>query len=330
LMTAQQEMMKNEQLKITSQMQKATEKLLSLSADEEQLMQETKELSNFSDRFNRSASRQQEIAENMSRVIKDIVDLSQQTFFISPEMNKSLGEANSNMNKSLRELEERNQANASKFQGQAMSALNAAALQMQNSMQMMAQSSSALGFEQFLKRMQQMAGQQGQLNEQGLSLFNLKGNGGRLTLEQQNQLRRMAAEQKALQMSLEELYNEMGNRSDILGRLDNMSQEMEEVVKDLEALKIDRTTIARQEKILSRMLDAQKSVREKEYSRRRKAEIGKDYVRKSPSEKMDVLDDRAEKIRVSLMQALQEGYTPDYEKIIEDYFRLLNQKRISD
>ena len=330
LMNAQQEMIKSGQIKIMAQMQNTTEKLLKLSVDEEQLMTETKDLSNFSDQFNRTAAQQQDIAENMGRVIKDIIDLSQKTFFISPEMNKSLGEANSSMYKSLKELEERNQTNASKFQGKAMSALNAAAMQMQNSMQMMAQSGSVLGFEQFLKRMQQMAGQQGQLNEQGLNLFNSGGNNGSLTLEQQNQLRRMAAEQSAIQRSLEQLHDEIGNRSDILGRLDNMSQEMEEVIKDLESLKIDRKTIARQEKILSRMLDAQKSVREKEYSRKRKAEIGKEYVQKSPSENLDILDAQAEKLRLSMMQALQEGYNPDYEKIIEDYFRQLTQKQISD
>jgi hypothetical protein len=328
LQNARQDMIRNEQQRIMAQMQKVTERLLKLSDSEEKLMQETKGLSNFSDQFKSAATQQQQITENMSRVIKDMIDLSQQTFFIPPELNKSLGNASGGMHKSLRELENRNQRNASKFQEQAMSGLNEAAMQMQDAMQMMSQSGSALGFEQFMKRMEQMAGQQGQLNEQGLDLFNRKGNSGRLTMEQQGQMRRMAAEQRALQNSLEQLYNETGDRSDILGRLGNMVDEMEEVVKDLESLKIDRNTIARQQKILSRMLDAQKSVREKEYSRKRKAEIGKNYARKSPSEKTEAINKHAERLRLSLIQALQEGYNPDYEKIIEDYFRRLSQEEI--
>jgi hypothetical protein len=140
----------------------------------------------------------------------------------------------------------------------------------------------------------------------------------------------MAAEQQAVREALEQLNDEMGNRSDILGRLDNMTEEMDKVVKDLEQLKIDRKTIERQQQILSRMLDTQKSVREKEYSRQRKSEVGKEYARKSPSSDMDTIDKRAEKLRLNLMQALKEGYHPDYEKLIEDYFRRLNQNDLKE
>ena len=115
-----------------------------------------------------------------------------------------------------------------------------------------------------------------------------------------------------------------------LGRLGKITEEMEEVLKDLEALKIDRHTIDRQERILTRMLDAQKSVREREYSKERKAEIGKEYARKSPDEDMDTEDARAKKLQVDLLRALQEGYNPDYEKLIEEYFKTLNQEYLKD
>jgi len=93
----------------------------------------------------------------------------------------------------------------------------------------------------------------------------------------------------------------------------------------MKSLNYDRKTIERQQNILSRMLDAQKSVREREYSRKRKAEVGKEYARQSPSELAETVDEKKAKLRKELKQALEEGYSIDYEKLIEEYFRNLNE-----
>ena len=116
----------------------------------------------------------------------------------------------------------------------------------------------------------------------------------------------------------------MQNRSDVLGSLDNMAKEMEEVVNELNSLRLDRGTIERQQKIFSRMLDAQKSVREKEYSKKRLAETGKEYIRISPDDPTDLENQRMKQLKLDLSRALNEGYNPDYEKLIEEYFRTLN------
>jgi hypothetical protein len=186
----------------------------------------------------------------------------------------------------------------------------------------MSSASSATGFEQYMEQMQKMAGRQGQLNEESLNFF--QQNQGSLSMEQQSQLKRMAAEQKAIQESFENMSKEMQNRSDILGRLDHLSDQMGEVVQDLQEMTIDRKTIDRQQQILSRMLDAQKSVREKEYSKKRIAEAGKIYRRNSPDDPTNIEDLRLKQLSLDLNRALQEGFNPDYEKLIEEYFRALN------
>ena len=170
--------------------------------------------------------------------------------------------------------------------------------------------------------MQQLANQQGQINQESLNFFN--NNKGKLSLQQQSQLRRMAAEQGALRNALEELGNNIQDNSDILGDLDQMAKEMGEVTNDLQNLKIDKKTIERQQQILSRMLDAQKSVREKDYSRKRLAEVGKNYQRKSPRMSEDTENLKLKQLKLDLIRALREGYNPDYEKLIEAYFRSLN------
>ena len=101
---------------------------------------------------------------------------------------------------------------------------------------------------------------------------------------------------------------------------------MENVVKDLELQQFDRKTIERQQKILSRMLDAQKSMREKDHSRQREAETGKNYVRRSPDGRQQREDRELKRLQDELFKALQEGFNPDYEKMIETYYRILSQK----
>ena len=57
---------------------------------------------------------------------------------------------------------------------------------------------------------------------------------------------------------------------------------------------------------------------------RNKAEVGKQYARKNPSELQESINERKEKLRKELKRALEEGYSLDYEKLIEEYFRNLN------
>ncbi len=293
-------------------------------------MKKTADAGSLSDRFRDLAGEQQKIATNMIRVVENIVEISRETFMLSPEVGQAMASAGEGMQKSINELENRNKAGSGSAQSQAMGALNRAAMAMQNTMEGMSAAGSALGFEEFMQRMQQMAGQQGQLNQDGMNLFQGQGNSGILSAEGQQRLRQMAAEQRALQKSMEQLNGEIGRRSDVLGRLDNIAGEMEEVVNDLEKLRLDRKTIERQQKILSRMLDAQKSMREQEYSRQRQAEIGKEYSRKSPNERQEREDRELKRLQDELMRALQEGYNPDYEKIIEEYFRILGQLYLNE
>jgi lipoate synthase len=231
------------------------------------------------------------------------------------------------MAESLSHLGERRNQQASRHQMQAMQGLNEAAQGLQRSLSQLSGSASGTGFEQFMEQMQKMAGMQGQINEGTMNLFQRQGNQGKFSLAQQGEMRRLAARQRAVQQAMQELNNKMGNRDDVLGRLGELSGDMEEVVEDLLNLKVDRKTIDRQRQILSRMLDAQKSVREREYSKKRKAEQAKPFIAKDPGEFSDLQDAEYQAIQDALKQALKEGYGPDYQKLIEAYFKSLTEEK---
>lgn len=328
LTQAQQNMKQLARSNIMQKMERTTNNLLKLSQNEEQLWRDTQSASGVSDRMREIAAEQQNVAENASRVFQDIVELSHETFALPQELNQALGKANYNMRKSISDLEQRNQASAGKAQIEAMSGLNEAITAMQAAGEQMKSSDSPFGLESFLQQMQKLAQGQGQINQESLNFMQGEqgqpggsGNSGRL--------KQMASEQRAIQEAFDQLREEHGN-SKALGRMDQISQDMQEVVKEMEALKIDRKTIERQQRILTRMLDAQRSVREREYSRERKAETGKNYAVRSPGDDQQTEDQRAKKLQVDLMHALQEGYLPDYEKLIEAYFKLLNQQNMQE
>ena len=136
---------------------------------------------------------------------------------------------------------------------------------------------------------------------------------------------RLAAEQEALRRGVEDLLKEFGNRSEILGRLDKMGEEMKKVVDDLDRGQVDHRTIDRQQRILSRLLDAQKSVQRRDYTRRRRSRPGQAVVRRSPAELADDLGQDREQLRQDLLRALDEEYPKAYQDLIRAYFQALSR-----
>ena len=324
LQQAYQNMLNQTKQRIAQKMQKSLERLLQLSGAQEQLRRKTQRTSQLSEKFNNIIREQGQLNENLNKAIADIVRLSKETFLIQPQMSQSLQNAARNMNRALQQLSERFKSSAMQSQRQAMAALNQSAGQMMKSQQQLASSSSGTGFEQFLQQLQKMAGQQGQINDQTMNLFG-QGNQGKLTIQQQQALQRLAARQAALKQALENLNEKMGERRDVLGRLGQVAQEMDKVVKDLLNKNISRKTIERQQRILSRMLDARKSIREREYSKKRQAERAKKYLARDPEKLGNVYDMDLKQLQDAMRNALQQGYSRDYQLLIEAYFKKLIQ-----
>ena len=113
----------------------------------------------------------------------------------------------------------------------------------------------------------------------------------------------------------------MGSRRDVLGRLDEMGEEMDKVVDDLRNQKLDRKVLERQQRILSRLLDAQKSVREREYSRKRMAEREDSGTAASPPPLKEEMLERENELRKELLNSMKEGYSPEYKEFIKVLLR---------
>ena len=324
LQQAYRQMLNQGKQRIAQKMQRALQRLLQLSKQQENVYNKTQGTSPLSEKFNQVIRDQGKLNSNLNKLISELVQLSKQTFLIQPQMSQSMQSAARNMSQALQRLSDRMKGSGMRYQKQAMAALNRGVGQMMQSAQQLANAQSGTGFEQFMQQLQQMAGKQGQLNKQTMNLFNM-GNNGSYSLQQQMAMRRIAAEQAALKQAMQKLNEKMGQRENMLGRLGKVAQDMDQVVKDLLKTNLNRKTIERQQRILSRMLDAQKSIREREYSKKRQAIRAKHYLARDPGKLKNPYDMSIKELQDALRQALQQGYNRDYQRLIEAYFKRLMQ-----
>jgi len=111
-----------------------------------------------------------------------------------------------------------------------------------------------------------------------------------------------------------------------LSDMSGIGQDMDEVIKDLTQRRYTRKTQDRQQRILSRMLDSQKSMTQRGKKEERLAETASQIVNLTgPSGLPEDLGQRHSLTSDALNQALQAGYTQEYVTMIRRYFNALSQ-----
>jgi hypothetical protein len=325
-----QQMSRMQQQLLTKQMQetmaalrRAMKDLLQISQKEEALKNQTQRTDPNSPSLRDQAETQQDVAGDLRNVTNGLAELSQKSFIVTPEMGKAIGEAMGRMNQAVTGLDQRNGGAAGDAQTGAMASLNQAAQMVQDAMQSMQQDGSGGSGGSLMQQLKRMTGQQQGINMQTQQMGQSQG----MSQEQMQQAGRLAAQQEALRKSLEQLNKEAQSSSErnrILGDLQRIADEMREVVKDMEQGNINPNTLQQQEKILSRMLEAQSSLREQDFEQRRRSVAGKMLVRPGPSALPANVE--VDKLRRDLIKALEEGYSKDYQELIRKYFEALGKR----
>ena len=131
-------------------------------------------------------------------------------------------------------------------------------------------------------------------------------------------------EQEAIRRGLEGAMEKMGQGSGKpLGNMGDLAEEMKGVEQDLRAGRLDQNTVNKQQRILSRLLDAPRSVEKRDYSRKRMSRPGVDVVRSSPG----ALSPELLKTRPSLASLLAKGsrdpVTAKYRALVDEYLESL-------
>jgi hypothetical protein len=267
-------------------------------------------------------SQQASVEEGTDAVARQIREAAGKHALVSPQLDAALGYAKRQMAAARAELEQAdpNASEAASLAEDAVDALNATALALARSRGQVAGGKSGSGFAEAVEQLARLARDQQGLNGQGQGLFPLMGMSGEAMLQQ---LRALAARQRAVAEQLERL--QAGGASAAAGPL---AQEAKELARQLEAGRLDRPTIERQQRLYRRLLDAGRTLSNDE------PDETKERVSRSATGDSvhipDVLKPGATgagpRLRYPTWEELQ-GLTPEQRRLVLEYFRRLNAPR---
>jgi len=308
---------------IQEQLEKAQGELLRLSERQEKLWDETQDLTTTSPQMSQVGEDQQDISSALGRISQSLQELARKTLFVTPQIRAAMWEASLKMEQAISASRNRDPRTAAHHQRQAMAALNKAQKEVNNASSNCSSScNSATGMNSMCNKAGGMAGQQMGINEQTEMLMD-QGNPGALGMGEAAAFRRLAEQQEALAKAADELAAEAAAARQTLGRLGDMGQEMHEIAQDLRDRNVTMRTRERQERIVSRLLDFQRSAREREFKPQRRARTGADVVRATPPQISP--EAGKDQLREDLLRALDAKFARDYEILIRQYFDALGK-----
>ena len=302
-----------------------------ISFDQELLTYKLNEFPSYSPEIQKVAFSQNVIKNKIIKFIEQMIQVSNKTLHIPPGVNRTIGAAQLSIQKSISFMEQKQiKKDLRSEQIKAIKAINETAYILLTSLDEMQNSMSASGMESYLEQLSKMAESQQKIN-QGSQQCSNPGfmPGGQGQSIQGELMKRLQKQQEALGKQLGEMIGEMpGDQNS--GSLSKAASDMEEVIKDFQRKKITRETINRQEKILSRMLDSQKSLKQKDYNEKRKSKSAETIIYDGPISLPSDKGERQTLLTLALQEALNEEYSNDYQIILKKYFKYLEEQEFDE
>lgn len=163
------------------------------------------------------------------------------------------------------------------------------------------------------KDMEGLGKKQGDLNKM---MEGMMGSGGMKPSE----LAKAAAMQAAIRKQLEEMNKEGGPP---MGGMGQVSKDMEETERDLLNNRLSLETMQRNQKILTRMLQSTRALKERGIDEKRESRTAQSEERKSPGELSR--EEYKNRLRQELLKSNQLEYSADFIKLIEQYYQKLEK-----
>ena len=331
----QMQMMGQQQMNVNiAALQYILQSLLNLSLEQEKLVTATQETENQSQAYVDMARQQQRIEQVFNSLADSLYELSTEIPQFANRINEQKAQTLERIQSSLTQMIERQQNRASLASRQSFGGLNELSYELANLMDQLQNSQSGSGsgsggmsMQQMMEKMQQMGEQQQQMNQQIQDMINDM-QGERLTQDQSQRLEQLSRQQNAIRKQLQEMQQNGGlEAGDELGsQLERMIEYMEETINDLRGGVVDPILIERQQNILTRMLQAEDALQERDEEEQREGTSAQDPLnRTTPPMSLEELEQR---IRQRLNDPNFTPFAPDYQRLIQQYFELLQQQQV--
>jgi hypothetical protein len=294
--------------------------LVKLSYDQEALMNQFNELTPNDPRFNSIAQRQLKLKDD-SKVLEDsLLALGKRDPFMGSVITREIGELNEHLDKAIEANKERRKPQASTEMQASMTTINNLALMLDDHfemmMQMMANASPSMSKDKKKGQKPSLSQMQQNLNQKIQQLKNSGKTGKQLSEE----LAEMAAEQERIRKALQEMQE---NMKDGTSPGNQLPGKMEQTEMELVNKQLTDQLIKRQQEILTRLLETEKSAREQDLDDERKGETAKDYEKEIPKAFEEYL--RLKEKEVELLKTVPPKLYPYYKKEVNEYFKRMGK-----
>jgi len=315
--TAQKQQQEQDQRNLAA-VRRASQDLVSLSRAAQQNL-DTKQSPN------EAADSQTDLSEGVARVADSLATLSQQTPFLSNKVNAALGRAMQGLQQSGREMAQGGRERGEKSGRSASSSLNEAVMDLRaTEASMCKQPGAGTGGQTASEKLGQMGKKQAQLNQQSREIARKLSQQMTMTQGDAAEMRRLADEQRRIREQLEEVRRDEEAKQSLLGRLDDAQKKMDEAEESIRQGNVGDDLEQKQTAILSRLLDAQRSIHRRDFDPEREARRGDDVAHASPAPLPKDLFRENDRLRQDLLKADADRVPSHYRTLIEAYLRALN------
>lgn len=188
------------------------------------------------------------------------------------------------------------------------------------------QQGGSAGMQSLMQALQQMSQQQLALNMMTQQLMLQLSEDGQMSQQMRSQAQRLASDEQRLAENLKRVLQTNRDAQNQTSAINQIIEDLETISRDLKRGRLDNALIEKQERILSRLLDAQRSIHKREFSKKRKAEISEIEDWDLPEEIKLKFDKMRKK---ALLNDDYKDYPKEYQELIREYLRLLNEKASS-
>jgi len=314
-------------------MRQLLENLVSLSFDQEDLV-------TFVGRTNPSTPRYVELTQQQFKLeddfglIRDSLEaLAKRNFQVEPFITDKVNEITQWFSTTVDHLEQRTKGKAGEGQRKIMKNTNDLALMLSESLQKMQQQmANKMKGNQMCNNpggsgkggkvpMDKISEGQEKLGESLQKMKDGMKKGGGKEGGMSKEFAQAAARQAAMRRALEEIQKEKQEQGQGSQDLQKLIDEMDKMEIDLLNKRLDNQALKRQADIETRLLEAEKAERQREWDNKRKSKTAEELERKLPPSLDKYLKER--EAEIDLYQKVSPELRPYYKSLVEEYYKSL-------
>ncbi len=308
---------------ITQSLMKLTRELILSSEIVEEAIEEFKR----GDRMD-AMEKIESLRRSMRGFAERLVSLGGKSFKIPKRAIRKIFEAEKKMGQAIDEFVKGNKSTTQAMIQDAKKSIDVSAFSLLQVFNWLCSScsGSSSGVEEWLEALNGLLSQQISISQQ-LSLLPLPLPLEALSPEEKRMLSEILAKQQEIREKLEQLAQEAGDMPGLTGRLDGIIEDMKRTEEDLKKQLIPREVVERQERIIRRLLDAQRSVYKSEEERgKRVREVGEEFKDLTSPTLPEGKGERNLLIKKEMIRAMQKDYPPEIRVLLKAYYESIIKK----